>query len=65
MKRIATIIALFALFCTLSTGAYAGPDGDDVKKAKTEAKAALVASEAAAIDDATWKAFSTNLVHAL
>ncbi len=67
MKRIATIIALFALFCTLSTGAYAGPDGDDVKKAKTEAeaKAALVASEAAAIDAATWKAFSTNLVHAL
>ena len=67
MKRIVTIIALFALFCTLSTGAYAGPDGDDAKKAKTEAeaKAALVASEAAAIDAATWKAFSTNLVHAL
>ncbi|MCH8963058.1 MAG: hypothetical protein IH820_17535 [Bacteroidetes bacterium] len=67
MTRIATIIAFLALFCTLSTAAYAGPDGDDVKKAKTEAeaKAALVASEAAAIDDATWKAFSTNLVHAL
>ncbi len=67
MKRIATIIALFALFCTLSTATYASPDGDDVKKAKTEAevKAALVASEAAATDDATWKAFSTNLVHAL
>ncbi len=67
MTRIATIIALFALFCTLSTGVYAGPDGDDAKKAKTEAeaKAALVASEAAAIDAATWKAFSTNLVHAL
>ncbi len=67
MKRIATIIALFALFCTLSTGAYAGPTSDDVKKAKTEteAKAALVASEAAAIDEATWKTFSTNLVHAL
>lgn len=63
MKRIATIIALFALFCTLSTGAYAGSASDDVKKAKTEteAKAALVASEAAAIDDATWKTFSTNL----
>ena len=45
MKRITTIIALFALFCTFSTGAYAGPDGDDIKKAKTEAeaKAALVA----------------------
>ena len=67
MTRIATIIAFLALFCTLSTAAYAGPDGDDVKKAKTEAeaKAALVASEAAAIDAATWKAFSANLVHAL
>ena len=67
MKRTATIIAFLALFCTFSTEAYANTDGDDVKKAKTEAeaKAALVASEAAAIDAATWKAFSTNLVHAL
>ena len=67
MHRIARSIVLLALFCTLSTGAYAGPDGDEVKNAKTEAeaRAALVASEAAAIDAATWKAFSTNLVHAL
>ena len=67
MTRIATIFAFLALFCTFSVPTYASPGDDDVKKARTEAeaKAALVASEAAAIDAATWKAFSTNLVHAL
>ena len=67
MTRFARIIALVALLGTFATGAYAGPDGDDIRKAKTEAeaKAALVAAEAAAVDAATWKAFSTNLIHAL
>lgn len=64
MKRLATIIALFALFCTFSTGAYAGPDGDDTPN-EAEVKAALAASEAAAIDAVTWEVFSKNLVHAL
>lgn len=67
MRQTATILAFLALFCTFSTTAHAGPHGDDVRKAKTEAeaKATLAASEAAAINAATWEAFSTNLVHAL
>jgi len=66
MKRFATMIALFALVGTLTT-TYAAPDGDDVKKAKTQSEAlsALAASEASAIDAATWKTFSKNLVHAV
>jgi len=52
MKRFATIIALFALVCTITTGAYAGPDNPEKDKAK-QAEAAK------------WEAFSENIVHAL
>ena len=65
MKRIATCIALLALVGTFSTNALAHPD--DVKNAKTQAEAlaVLTASEAAAVDAATWKVFSKNLIQAL
>lgn len=67
MKKIATFIALFALVGTLSTSAFAGTNGDDVKKAKTqtEALAALSVAETAAVDAATWQTFSKSLIHAL
>ena len=67
MKRITTFIALFALVATLATGVQAGPDSGDVNSAtiKAEALSVLTASEASAVDAATWKAFSENLVHAL
>lgn len=66
-KRFATNIALFALVATLTTGAYANPNGDDITKAKTktEALSVLASSEASAVDAATWAVFSKNLVHAL
>lgn len=65
MKKIATFIAFLALVGTFSINAFAHTD--DVKKAKTQAEAlaALNASEAAAVDAATWKVFSKNLIHAL
>ena len=65
MKRYTTFIALFALVATLATSAYAGPDGSTVKKAEAEALSTLAASETLAVDAATWKTFSKNLVHAL
>ena len=65
MNRIATFIALLALVGTFATSAFANPD--DVKNAKTQAEALAVlnAAEAAAVDAATWKVFSKNLVQAL
>ena len=65
MKKIAMVFALLALVGTFSINAFAHPD--DIKNAKTQAEvlSVLTASEASAIDAATWKVFSKNLVHAL